>query len=65
LQTWVHIAVYGAEQLYKQKNEGKKKKEYVVNFIKEKFPQVTDKQIDILIESAVKALNIDMSILES
>lgn len=54
---WVKIAVNAAEQVYKEKGQGKLKKEYVVAFLTSKGIDITMEELDILIEAAVKELN--------
>lgn len=54
---WVKVAVTAAEQIYKEKGQGKFKKEYVVEFLNSKGIKITPKQLDILIEAAVFELN--------
>lgn len=58
LQTWIEIAIYAAEQLYKDKSQGKTKKEYVYEYVKEHFPNLTYKDFEVLLEGTGKALNI-------
>ena len=55
---WVKVAVAAAEQIYKEKGQGKLKKEYVVDFLVSKGINITIQELDILIEAAVKELNI-------
>ncbi|SHF12117.1 Bacteriophage holin of superfamily 6 (Holin_LLH) [Tissierella praeacuta DSM 18095] len=54
---WVKVAVGAAEQIYREKGEGKLKKEYVVAFLTSKGIDITMEELDVLIESAVKELN--------
>lgn len=54
---WVKIAVGAAEQIYREKGEGKLKKEYVVAFLTSKGIDITMEELDVLIEAAVKELN--------
>ncbi|HQA59201.1 MAG TPA: phage holin, LLH family [Acetivibrio sp.] len=54
---WVKIAVGAAEQIYKEKGQGKLKKEYVVDFLVSKGINITIEELDVLIEAAVKELN--------
>ena len=54
---WVKVAVAAAEQIYKEKGQGKLKKEYVVDFLVSKGINITIQELDILIEAAVKELN--------
>ena len=55
---WVKVAVQAAEQIYKEKGQGKLKKEYVVDFLVSKGINITIQELDVLIEAAVKELNI-------
>jgi hypothetical protein len=55
---WVRVAVQAAEMIYKEKGQGKLKKEYVVTFLQSKGMNITMQELDILIEAAVKELNI-------
>ncbi len=54
---WVRIAVGAAEQIYKEKGQGKLKKEYVVSFLQSKEIDITIQELDVLIEAAVLELN--------
>lgn len=54
---WVKVAVAAAEQIYKEKGQGKLKKEYVVDFLVSKGINITIQELDVLIEAAVKELN--------
>ena len=59
LEKWVKVAVYSAEQIYKEVGMGEIKKEYVINFINDKFKfGITEKELDSLIEAVVKELNL-------
>lgn len=55
---WVKVAVSAAEMIYKEKGQGKLKKEYVVDFLVSKGINITIQELEILIEAAVKELNI-------
>ena len=55
---WVKIAVGAAEQIYAEKGQGKLKKEYVVDFLTSKGINITIQELDVLIEAAVKELNL-------
>jgi len=55
---WVRIAVQAAEMIYQEKGQGKLKKEYVVEFLISKGINITFEELDVLIEAAVKELNI-------
>lgn len=64
LSEWVKVAVYATEQIMKS-NSGEEKKQYVLNFIKELLESeninLTDGEINILIEAAVRELKIAQS----
>ena len=55
---WVNIAVKAAEMLWKETGHGSDKKQYVVDFMNNMFNSkkivITEEQINLLIESAVK-----------
>jgi len=55
---WVSTAVKAAEMIYKEAGQGKLKKEYVVNFLVARGINITEQELDTLIEAAVKELNI-------
>lgn len=55
---WVTVAVQAAEMIYKEKGQGKLKKSYVVDFLVNKGIDITLDELDILIEAAVKELNL-------
>jgi len=55
---WVTVAVQAAEMIYKEKGQGKLKKEYVVTFLQSKGINITIQELDVLIEAAVKELNL-------
>ena len=52
------IAVKAAEQIYKETGQGVIKKKYVIDYIKKSGLNLTDDEINALIESAVKELNL-------
>ncbi len=54
---WVRVAVGAAEQIYKEKGQGAFKKEYALNFLNGKGIEITEQQLDILIEAAVFEMN--------
>ncbi len=54
---WVTVAVQAAEMIYKEKGQGKLKKEYVITFLQSKGINITIQELDVLIEAAVKELN--------
>jgi hypothetical protein len=58
LSFWVEIALYAAEQKYKETNKGLDKKQFVKMFLKEKIPELTDEQADMIIEGIGKSLGI-------
>ena len=55
---WVTVAVQAAEMIYKEKGQGKLKKEYVVDFLVSKGINITIQELDVLIEAAVQELNL-------
>ena len=54
---WVTVAVQAAEMIYKEKGQGKLKKEYVITFLQSKGINITIQELDVLIEAAVLELN--------
>lgn len=62
-EEWATLAVQSAEMLFSEKGMGKTKKEYVVSFLNEMFNKnkvvVTEKQIEILVEAAVKSMKLE------
>lgn len=56
VQTWTRIAVSAAEQIYSETGLGKKKKEYVLNFLAKHGYALDEAAVDALIEAAVNAL---------
>ena len=54
---WVKVAVNAAEQIYKEKGNGKLKKEYVVKFLNDIGIKISEFELDVLIESAVLELD--------
>ena len=56
---WVNMAVRSAEQLFKDiPKSGAGKKQYVINFLKEKGVDLSMEELNVLIESAVKELEL-------
>jgi len=55
---WVKMAVKSAEMIFAEKGQGKLKKEYVVEFLNNRGVNITIYELDVLIEAAVKELNI-------
>lgn len=62
---WAMLAVQCAEMAFPDKGMGESKKEYVVTFLNEMFNKnkvvVSSEQIEVLIESAVKAMKLNES----
>lgn len=58
---WVTYAVCAAEMIFKEEKQGMTKKQYVIDFSNKLFNSkkivITEEQINVLIESAVKELN--------
>ena len=52
------IAVKAAEQIFKETGQGAIKKKYVIDYLKKSGLNLTDEEINALIESAVKELNL-------
>ena len=61
-EEWAKLAVQCAEMIFVKQGMGESKKEYVVNFLNDMFNKnkvvITPKQIEILIESAVKEMKL-------
>ena len=59
-QEWAIMAVKAAEMLFTESGMGTEKKAYVVKFLTEQFNKnkvvITEEQMEILIESAVKSM---------
>jgi LL-H family phage holin len=62
---WTMLAVQCAEMAFPDKGMGESKKEYVVTFLNEMFNKnkivISSEQIEVLIESAVKAMKLSES----
>lgn len=60
---WANLAVRAAEMLYVESGSGSKKKQYVVDFLNDMFNKqkvvITEQQIEILIESAIKQMKLE------
>ena len=57
LLEWVKIAVAAAEQLYNGQGRGEEKKQYVLDFLKQKGFKVDEESVVNAIEAIVKQLN--------
>ena len=55
----VRVGVYAAEQLFSS-DQGKEKKEYVLQLLKQNGYEIDTDAVDALIEATVKELRIDM-----
>ncbi len=55
---WVSVAVSAAEQIFNERGMGEEKKKFVVGFLVEQGIKVNLDELDVLIESAVKELNL-------
>lgn len=55
--TWVKIGVAAAEQLYVGQGRGEEKKQYVLDFLKQKGFKVDEESVVNAIEAIVKQLN--------
>ena len=56
IMDWVTIAVSAAEQIYNESGMGEKKKQYVLDFLKDKGLTVDINSVDAMIEAAVYGL---------
>ena len=60
---WVNIAVKAAELIWVETGHGEDKKQYVIDFMNNMFNSkkiiITEEQINLLIESAVKNMKIE------
>ena len=59
IEMWVNIAVAAAEQMKDAGllPDGQEKKDFVLQFVKEKGITITDEELDALIEAAVYEIN--------
>lgn len=57
VEFWVRVAVNAAEQIFSNPKMGTTKKEYVLKFLQEKGFNVSETDLDMLIEAAVLELN--------
>jgi len=57
MMIWIKAAVAAAEMIYPEFKSGEKKKEYVVEFLKNKGVTITDQELNALIEAVVYELN--------
>lgn len=57
LVAWTKIAVSAAEQIFKGQGRGKEKKNYVLDFLKNKGIYLDEDSVNTAIEAAVKQLN--------
>ncbi len=57
LVEWVKIGVAAAEQLYKGQGRGDEKKQYVLDFLKQKGFSVDEESVNAAVEAAVSQLN--------
>ena len=55
----VRVGVFAAEQLYNS-DQGKEKKEYVLQLLKKNGYEINSESVDALIEATVKQLRIEM-----
>lgn len=57
LVEWVKIGVAAAEQLYKGQGRGDEKKQYVLDFLKQKGFSVDEESVNAAVEAAVSQFN--------
>ena len=58
MQVATEIAVFAAEQIFKEVGQGKDKKQMVKEFLLKKWPNMSDDEIDILIEYTGKSFDL-------
>lgn len=58
IYTVVSLAVQAAEQIFFKPGEGEKKKQFVIDYLSSRGIKLTLEDLNILIEAAVKELNI-------
>ena len=58
IQMLVNLAVLAAEQIYNTPKMGKFKKAFVLKYLNGKGINITDNDLEVLIEAAVKELNL-------
>lgn len=58
IEYWTNIAIQAVENYYKDNpGQGKIKKEFVTDFIKNLWPNIKEEQLDLLIDALVKEMN--------
>lgn len=63
IQRWVVVAVKAAEQLFPGVKLGSEKKQTVIDFLANKGVNLSMEELEMLIEAAVKELNLEQSLL--
>jgi len=58
MQIATEIAMFAAENIISEVGQGVSKKEFVKTFLMEKFPKISESDMDILIQSTGEALGI-------
>ena len=58
IQYWVNAAVTAAEQIFNEPKTGSQKKKYVMDFLSKLGVNLTEDELNVLIEAAVKELNL-------
>lgn len=58
IATIVRCGVMAAEQIYHESGQGQKKKEYVIEYLRNAGIKISEEELDVLIEAAVKELNL-------
>jgi len=58
LKFWVKLAVGAAEQTFTKDEQGPMKKQFVVTFLNNKGINISEDELDIIIEACVRELNL-------
>ena len=58
LESLIKKGLFAAEQVYNERGQGKTKKEYVYEYVREKVPNLSYSEFEIILEGTGKALNI-------
>lgn len=58
MQMWINVSVFAAEQMFKTPGSGEAKKNFVLEFLRERGITYDENAVNLMIEAAVKKLNI-------